>query len=85
MLKANQVLLEMLPDVTHCDELEIQVAQLVPALIENLGNSKVRYLLCNGVQALVRKSTHKCMATYVKLTKKLEYVLLHLIHTGLEN
>jgi hypothetical protein len=33
----------------------------------------------------VRKSTHKCIATYVKISKKLEFVLLHLIHTGLES
>jgi hypothetical protein len=34
---------------------------------------------------VVRKSTHKCIATYVKISKKLEFVLLHLMHTGLEN
>jgi hypothetical protein len=33
----------------------------------------------------VRKSTHKCIGTYVKLTRKLEYVLIHLISTGLDN
>lgn len=33
----------------------------------------------------MRKSTHKCIATYVKLSKKLEFVVLHLVHTGLEN
>lgn len=33
----------------------------------------------------MRKSTHKCIATYVKLSKKLEFVLLHLNHTGLDN
>ena len=37
------------------------------------------------VQAVVRKSTHKCIGTYVKLTKKLEFVLKHIIQTGLEN
>lgn len=37
------------------------------------------------MKALVRKSTHKCIATYVKLSKKLEFVILHLIHSGLEN
>lgn len=41
-----------------------------------------RYNFC---QTTVRKSTHKCIATYVKLTKKLEFVLLHLIHTGIDN
>ena len=43
--------------------------------IENLGSPK----------AVVRKSTHKCIGTYVKLTKKLEYVLVNIISTGLEN
>jgi hypothetical protein len=33
----------------------------------------------------VRKSTHKCIATYVKISKKLEFVLLHLINSGLES
>ena len=51
------------------------MAQLIPIFIENLGSPK----------AVVRKSTHKCIGTYVKLTKKIEFVLLHIIHTGLEN
>ena len=34
---------------------------------------------------MIRKSTHKCIASYVKLSKKLEFVLLHVVHTGLEN
>lgn len=38
-----------------------------------------------SLQALVRKSTHKCIATYVKLSKKLEYVLFHLCNSGLES
>lgn len=33
----------------------------------------------------MRKSTHKCIASYVKLSKKLEFVLLHLTHSGLES
>lgn len=48
---------------------------MIPFFIENLGSPK----------AIVRKSTHKCIGTYVKLTKKLEYVLIHIIQTGLEN
>jgi len=51
------------------------MAQLISIFIENLGSPK----------AIVRKSTHKCIGTYVKLTKKLEFVILHIIHTGLEN
>lgn len=42
IMKANQVLLDMLPDIQHSDDLELQFAQLVPVFIENLGNSKVR-------------------------------------------
>ena len=33
----------------------------------------------------MRKSTHKCIGTYVKLTKKLENVIANIIITGLEN
>lgn len=33
----------------------------------------------------MRKSTHKCIASYVKLSKKLEFVMLHIIHTGLDS
>ena len=51
------------------------MANLIPIFIENLGSPK----------AVVRKSTHKCIGTYVKLTKKLEFVLRHIIQTGLEN
>ena len=65
----------MMPDIQHSEELEIQMAQLISLFIENLGSPK----------AIVRKSTHKCIGTYVKLTKKLEFVMLHIIHTGLEN
>lgn len=48
---------------------------MIPMFIENLGSPK----------AIVRKSTHKCIGTYVKLTKKLEFVLMHIIQIGLEN
>ena len=75
VLKANQILFEMMPDIQQIEQLEIQMAQLISIFIENLGSPK----------AVVRKSTHKCIGTYVKLTKKLEFVILHIIHTGLEN
>ena len=75
ILKANQILFEMMPDIQNSEELEIQMAQLISIFIENLGSPK----------SIVRKSTHKCIGTYVKLTKKLEFVILHIIHTGLEN
>ena len=35
----------MISDIQHSDDLEIQFAQLVPAFIENLGNTKVRLQL----------------------------------------
>ena len=75
VLKANQFLFEIMPDIQNSKDLEIQMANLIPIFIENLGSPK----------AVVRKSTHKCIGTYVKLTKKLEFVLRHIIHTGLEN
>ena len=75
ILAANQVLFELLPEINNHDDIEKQIALLIPIFIENLGSPK----------AVVRKSTHKCIGTYVKLTKKLEFVLMHIIHTGLEN
>lgn len=75
ILKANQILFEMMPDIQNSEELEKQIAHLIPIFIENLGSPK----------AIVRKSTHKCIGTYVKLTRKLEVVLLHILNTGLEN
>ena len=65
------------------------MANLIPSFIENLGSPKVSnlsfLLLIFNLQAVVRKSTHKCIGTYVKLTKKLEYVLTQIVTTGLEN
>jgi hypothetical protein len=64
-----------LPEVVSIEDYEKQIADMIPIFIENLGSPK----------AIVRKSTHKCIGTYVKLTKKLEFVLMHIIKTGLEN
>jgi hypothetical protein len=64
-----------MPDIINSEILEKEMAALIPTFIENLGSPK----------AVVRKSTHKCIGTYVKLTKKLEFVLSHIIKTGLEN
>jgi len=75
ILRGNQVLFELMADITHFEQLEKEMAALIPTFIENLGSPK----------AVVRKSTHKCIGTYVKLTKKLEFVLSHIIRTGLEN
>lgn len=57
------------------NELMPEVTSLLPYFIENLGNSK----------ATVRKSTHKCIGTFVKFSKRLEYVLQNIIKYGLEN
>ena len=75
LLKTNQVLFELMTDVQTYPEVEKQMGALIPTLIDNLGSPK----------AVVRKSTHKCIGTYVKLTKKLEYVLHYLVKNGLEN
>lgn len=64
-----------MPEIVSVDDYEKQIADMIPIFIENLGSPK----------AIVRKSTHKCIGTYVKLTKKLEFVLMHIIKTGLEN
>lgn len=92
VLKANQLLFEIMPDIQTSKELEQQMAKLIPIFIENLGSPKVSFCFYGTHltilffhQAVVRKSTHKCIGTYVKLTKKLEFVLRHIIKTGLEN
>ena len=41
ILKANQVLFELMPDISIYNELEKWVAQLIPVFIENLGSPKV--------------------------------------------
>lgn len=69
------MIFELLPEVVSIEDYEKQIADMIPIFIENLGSPK----------AIVRKSTHKCIGTYVKLTKKLEFVLMHIIKTGLEN
>jgi hypothetical protein len=48
---------------------------LIPIFIDNLGSPK----------AIVRKSTHKCIGNYVKLSKNLEFVIRLIRETGLEN
>lgn len=41
MLKGNQFLFEIMPEIQHIKELEIQMAKLIPVFIENLGSPKV--------------------------------------------
>ena len=41
VLKANQFLFEIMPDIQSSKDLEIQMANLIPIFIENLGSPKV--------------------------------------------
>jgi len=66
LLRVNQLLYDMMQDLPRSPhELLPEVTALLPYFIENLGNSK----------ATVRKSTHKCIGTYVKFSKRLELVI----------
>lgn len=76
LLKTNQLLYDIMAEIhKNPNELQPEVAALIPWFIENLGNPK----------ATVRKTTHKCIGTFVKFSRKLEYVLLQLIRVGLAN
>ena len=41
VLKANQFLFEIMPDIQSSKDLEVQMANLIPIFIENLGSPKV--------------------------------------------
>jgi len=45
VLKANQFLFEIMPDIQSSKDLEIQMANLIPIFIENLGSPKVSSIL----------------------------------------
>ena len=45
VLKANQFLFEIMPDIQSSKDLEIQMANLIPIFIENLGSPKVSLIL----------------------------------------
>jgi hypothetical protein len=67
LLKCNTLLYDVMSEIHKSpSELQPEVASLIPWFIENLGNPK----------ATVRKSTHKCIGTFVKFSRKLEYVLM---------
>lgn len=89
LLKANQLLYDIMAEIhKNPSELQPEVAALIPWFIENLGNPKVSINYPSDtlhVQATVRKTTHKCIGTFVKFSRKLEYVLLQLIRVGLAN
>jgi uncharacterized protein (DUF302 family) len=44
ILKANMVLFEIMPEITHAEGLERHIADLIPIFIENLGSPKVSKL-----------------------------------------
>lgn len=73
LLICYQALIGSLPDVLKADAIEREFVKLLPSLIENLGSQKT----------VVRKSTHRCIASYVKLSLKLELVLDHIVSVGL--
>ena len=68
-----KVLTDSLHEIMKNDEVEAQFAKIIPNMIENLGSQKT----------VVRKSTHRCIASYVKLSLKLELVLKHIMNIGL--
>jgi hypothetical protein len=68
-----QIIIGSLPEILKREEIEAEFIKLIPTFIENLGSQKT----------VVRKSTHRCMASYVKLSLKLELVLTYIINVGL--
>ena len=73
LLLCYQVLIGSLPEILKDQEIEREFIRLIPSFIENLGSQKT----------VVRKSTHRCIASYVKLSLKLELVLNYIINVGL--
>ena len=68
-----QVLIGSLPEILKDEDVEWEFIKLFPSLIENLGSQKT----------VVRKSTHRWIASYVKLSLKLELVLNFIMNVGL--
>lgn len=79
----------MMPELPKLPvDMQNEIFSLIPFLIENLGNPKVRSHLSISLdlfQPSVRKSTHKCIGTFVKFSKRLDLVLTMLIKNGLGN
>lgn len=44
LLKTNAVVVATMSDIQHNEELDIQIAQMIPVFVENLGNHKVSAL-----------------------------------------
>lgn len=75
LLLCYQIVIGSLPEILKDQSIESEFVKLIPVFIENLGSQK----------AVVRKSTHRCIASYVKLSLKLELVLNYIINVGLSN
>lgn len=58
VIAATQIFINSLQEILKDEEVEKHFLLLIPTLIENLG--------CN--KAVVRKSTHRCIASFVKLS-----------------
>jgi len=69
----STLLIDLLHSIMKDPFLQKMFVKLIPVMITNLGNK------VSGV----RKLTHRCIASYVKLSQKLEMVLLVLSEVGL--
>lgn len=73
LLLCYQTIIGSLPKILEHSETEAEFVKLIPTFIENLGSQKT----------VVRKHTHRWIASYVKLSLKLELVLNYIINVGL--
>ncbi len=73
LLLCYQTIIGSLPKILEHRETEAEFVKLLPVFVENLGSQKT----------VVRKHTHRCIASYVKLSLKLELVLNYIINVGL--
>jgi len=70
ILKANQVLFELMSDISAYDELEKWVAQLIPVFIENLGSPKVSSIFGPLTVTGCRKKVNSQMYRHVCQTNQ---------------
>ena len=73
LLLCYQTIIGSLPKILEHRETEAEFVKLIPIFIENLGSQKT----------VVRKHTHRWIASYVKLSLKLELVLNYIINVGM--
>ena len=75
LLMCYQCIIGSLPELLKYEEIEQEYIKLVPTFIDNLGSQKT----------VIRKSTHRWIASYVKLSLKLELVLNYIVNFGLNH